>query len=109
MYITLISPISSLASEGISIPSSLARGKRVSVRSVACQLLSVRLRVYGLLFHLEVTLEMVNTMLDTFADEVASVQVYIDPNTIRHDLAARTARLNALARVFMQSFCGLLA
>jgi hypothetical protein len=58
---------------------------------------------------LEVTPEMVNTMLDTFADEVASVQAYIDPGAIRHDLGARAARLNTLAREFMRGFCGLLA
>jgi GMP synthase-like glutamine amidotransferase len=65
-------------------------------------------RVYGLLFHLEVTPEMVNTMLETFADEVASAQAYIDPGVIRHDLAARAGRLNVLAREFMRGFCGLL-
>ena len=62
-------------------------------------------RVYALLFHLEVTAAMVKTMLDTFADEVAGVRAYIDPAAIEHDLAARTARLNDLAREFMRGFC----
>ncbi len=64
-------------------------------------------RVYGLLFHLEVTAEMVKTMLDTFADEVASVQTYIDPTAIEQDLVSRAARLNTLARGFMQRLCDL--
>jgi GMP synthase-like glutamine amidotransferase len=65
-------------------------------------------RVYGLLFHLEVTAAMAKTMLDTFADEVAGVSAYIDPATIEQDLAARAARLNELARDFMRGFCELL-
>jgi GMP synthase-like glutamine amidotransferase len=65
-------------------------------------------RVYGLLFHLEVTDTMVKTMLDTFVDEVASVRGYIDPAAIEQDLAARAARLNVLARDFMLGFCNLL-
>jgi GMP synthase (glutamine-hydrolysing) len=65
-------------------------------------------RVHGLLFHLEVTADMAKTMLDTFADEVASVRGYIDPAAIERDLAARTARLNTLARDFMRRFCDLL-
>ena len=64
--------------------------------------------VYALLFHLEVTATMVKTMLDTFADEVASVRAYIDPTTIERDLATRATRLNDLARDFMRGFCGLL-
>jgi hypothetical protein len=46
-------------------------------------------------------------MLNTFADEVASVRAYIDPATIESDLATRAARLNDLARDFMQGFCEL--
>jgi GMP synthase (glutamine-hydrolysing) len=64
-------------------------------------------RVYALLFHLEVTATMAKTMLETFADEVAGVHTYIDPVTIERDLAARTTRLNGLAREFMQRFCEL--
>jgi hypothetical protein len=48
---------------------------------------------------------MAKTMLDTFADEVASVRAYIDPAAIEHDLAFRAARLNNLARDFMRGFC----
>jgi GMP synthase (glutamine-hydrolysing) len=62
-------------------------------------------RVYALLFHLEVTAAMAKTMLDTFADEVASVRAYIDPAAIEYDLAFRAARLNNLARDFMRGFC----
>ena len=62
-------------------------------------------RVYALLFHLEVTAAMAKTMLDTFADEIASVRAYIDPTTIERDLATRAAQLNALARDFMRGFC----
>jgi GMP synthase (glutamine-hydrolysing) len=65
-------------------------------------------RVYSLLFHLEVTSEMVKTMLDTFADEVAGVKAYIDPAAIEQHLPARAARLNDLARDFMRGFCELL-
>jgi GMP synthase (glutamine-hydrolysing) len=64
--------------------------------------------VYGLLFHLEVTAEMVKTMLETFADEVAGVRAYIDPAAIEHDLVARARQLNVLARDFMRRFCHLL-
>ena len=65
-------------------------------------------RVYALLFHLEVTAAMAKTMLDTFADEIASVRAYIDPAMIERDLATRAAQLNALARDFMRGFCQLL-
>jgi len=85
--------------------------KAVSLASSALyphQAFRVGQHVYGLLFHLEVTDTMVKTMLDTFADEVARVRDYIDPAAIEHDLAARTVRLNTLARDFMQRFCKLL-
>jgi GMP synthase (glutamine-hydrolysing) len=65
-------------------------------------------QVYGLLFHLEVTAEMVRTMLRTFADEVAGASAYINSAAIEENLAERTARLNVLARNFMLGFCHLL-
>lgn len=65
-------------------------------------------RVYGLLFHLEVTADMIQTMLTAFADEVASVRSYIDPAAIEQNLTARATRLNTLARDFMQRFSDLL-
>jgi hypothetical protein len=51
---------------------------------------------------------MAKTMLDTFADEIVSVRAYIDLAAIERDLATRAARLNALAKDFMQRFCDLL-
>jgi len=43
-------------------------------------------RVYGLLFHLELTPEIIRTWLATFREELASVRGYIDPERILADL-----------------------
>lgn len=65
-------------------------------------------RVYALLFHLEVTAEMIQTWLKTFADELAGVRSYINPTTIERNLTTRAERANMLAREFMRRFCDLL-
>lgn len=65
-------------------------------------------RVYALLFHLEVTAEMIQTWLNAFADELATVRSYIDPTTLEKNLTARAERANTLAREFMKRFCDLL-
>ena len=65
-------------------------------------------RVYGVLFHLEVTAEMIQTWLQAFADELTSVRSYIDPTVIEKDLIEHATRLNSLAREFMGKFCELL-
>jgi GMP synthase-like glutamine amidotransferase len=43
-------------------------------------------RVYGLLFHLELTPEIIHSWLDTFRDELAGVHGYIDPERIVADM-----------------------
>src|SRR5581483_11740774 len=65
-------------------------------------------RVYALLFHLEVTAEMIQTWLRAFTDELAGAQSYINPAAIEKNLTARAERANALARDFMRRFCDLL-
>ena len=65
-------------------------------------------RVYALLFHLEVTAEMIQTWMKAFAGELATVRSYIDPTAIEQNLTDRATRMNALAREFMGRFCKLL-
>jgi GMP synthase-like glutamine amidotransferase len=43
-------------------------------------------RVYGCLFHLEVTPEMIRTWMATFREELAGVRAYIDPERILADI-----------------------
>jgi GMP synthase-like glutamine amidotransferase len=43
-------------------------------------------RVYGLLFHLELTPEIIRSWLDTFRDEFLSVRGYIEPERIVADI-----------------------
>ena len=65
-------------------------------------------RIYSVLFHLEVTAEMIQTWLQTFAHELTNVRSHIDPTVIEKDLTERATRLNSLAQKFMRKFCGLL-
>jgi GMP synthase-like glutamine amidotransferase len=64
-------------------------------------------RVYAILFHLEVTAEMIQTWMKAFAAELATVRLYIDPAAIEQNLADRATRMNAFAREFMRRFCQL--
>lgn len=65
-------------------------------------------RVYAVLFHLEVTAEMIQTWLQAFAAELATVQSYIDQAAIEENLTTRATRMNVLAREFIARFCQLL-
>lgn len=65
-------------------------------------------RVYGLLFHLEVTAPMVRTMADTFRDEVAALGDPSRMSAILADLDSRASTLNALARRLFSGFLSLL-
>lgn len=65
-------------------------------------------RVYGLLFHLEVTAPMVRAMTDAFRGELAGLGDPARPAAILADLGSRTRALNRLGRQLFQSFLGLL-
>jgi GMP synthase (glutamine-hydrolysing) len=65
-------------------------------------------RVYGLLFHLEVTAPMVRVMTDTFKDEVVALGDPSRENAILSNLDYRTPALNALARRLFSAFLSLL-
>ena len=65
-------------------------------------------RVYGLLFHLEVTAPMVRVMTDTFKDEVVALGDPSRTSAILADLDRRTPALNALARRLFAAFVSLL-
>ncbi len=64
--------------------------------------------VYAVLFHLEVTAEMIQTWLQAFAGELSTVRSYIDPAAIEQDITTRAKRMNTLAREFMSRFCEML-
>ena len=65
-------------------------------------------RVYGLLFHLEVTAPMVRVMTDTFKDEVVALGDPSRTSAILADLDRRTPALNALAHRLFAAFVSLL-
>lgn len=65
-------------------------------------------RVYGLLFHLEVTARMVRAMTDTFREEIAPLGDPSRVDAILADLDHRTAPLNAHARRLFESFLSLI-
>jgi len=72
------------------------------------QVFRVGRRVYGLLFHLEVTAPMVRVMTDTFKDEVVALADPSRTSAILADLDRRTPALNALARRLFDAFLALL-
>ncbi len=74
----------------------------------AHQAFRVGRRVYGLLFHLEVTAPMVRTMADTFRDEVAALGDPSRISAILTDLDSRASTLNGLARGLFSGFLSLL-
>lgn len=61
-------------------------------------------RVYGLLFHLEVTASMVRAMAEAFREELAGLGDPSRLNGILADLDRRTKTLNALARGLFDAF-----
>jgi len=72
------------------------------------QALCLGQHVYALLFHIEVTDEMIQTWMKAFASELSTVRSYIDPMAIEQNLIERATRMNAFAREFMERFCNLL-
>ena len=66
-------------------------------------------RVYGLLFHLEVTAPMVLTMTDAFSEEIAALGDPSRASAILADLDRRAAALNALARQLFERFLTLIS
>lgn len=65
-------------------------------------------RVYGLLFHLEVTPPMVRAMAEAFRDELAGLGDPSRENAILADLDRRTAALNERARRLFEAFLALI-
>jgi GMP synthase (glutamine-hydrolysing) len=65
-------------------------------------------RVYGLLFHLEVTARMVRGMTEAFREEVVGLGYPSRLNAILVDLDRRTSTLNARARRLFETFVTLI-
>jgi GMP synthase-like glutamine amidotransferase len=70
-----------------------------------CQAFSVGRNVYGLLFHLEVTGQMVKEWVGTFKEELDSVKGSIRPEAILERLPQRIDELNRHARRLFARFC----
>ena len=70
-----------------------------------CQAFSIGQNVYGLLFHLEVTGQMVKEWVGTFKEELDSVKEYIRPEAIFERLPQRIDELNRHARRLFARFC----
>jgi len=71
----------------------------------SCQAFSIGQNVYGLLFHLEVTGQMVKKWMGTFKEELDSVKEYIRPEAIFERLPQRIDELNRHARRLFARFC----
>jgi len=71
----------------------------------SCQAFSIGQNVYGLLFHLEVTGQMVKEWMGTFKEELDSVKEYIRPEAIFERLPQRIDELNRQARTVFARFC----
>ena len=70
-----------------------------------CEAFSIGRNVYGLLFHLEVTGQMVREWVATFKEELDGVKEYIRPEAIIEQLPQRINALNERARTFFARFC----
>lgn len=70
-----------------------------------CQAFAIGKNVYGLLFHLEVTDQMVREWIATFRGELEGVKEYIRPDAILEDLPGRIDVLNQRARTLFSRFC----
>jgi GMP synthase-like glutamine amidotransferase len=70
-----------------------------------CQAFSIGRNVYGLLFHLEVTGQMVREWVATFKEELDGVKEYIRPEAIIEQLPQRIKTLNGRARTLFARFC----
>ena len=71
-----------------------------------CQAFSIGQNVYGLLFHLEVTGQMVKEWVGTFKEELDGVKGSIRPEAILERLPQRIDELNRHARRLFARFCG---
>ena len=71
----------------------------------SCQAFSIGQNVYGLLFHLEVTAQMVKEWVGTFKEELDGVKEYIRPEAILERLPQRIDELNRHARRLFARFC----
>jgi GMP synthase (glutamine-hydrolysing) len=71
----------------------------------SCQAFSIGQNVYGLLFHLEVTGQMVKEWMGTFKEELDSVKGSIRPEAIFERLPQRIDELNRQARRLFARFC----
>jgi len=71
----------------------------------SCQAFSVGRNVHGLLFHLEVTGQMVKEWMGTFKEELDGVKEYIRPQAIVERLPERIDSLNRTARMVFARFC----
>ena len=71
----------------------------------SCQAFSIGQNVYGLLFHLEVTGQMVKEWVGTFKEELDGVKRYIRPEAILERLPQRIDELNRHARRLFARFC----
>ncbi len=70
-----------------------------------CQVFSIGRNVYGLLFHLEVTGQMVREWVAIFKEELEGVKEYIRPEAIIEQLPQRIMTLNRRARTLFARFC----
>ena len=70
-----------------------------------CQAFSIGQNVYGLLFHLEVTAQMVKEWVGTFKEELDGVKEHIRPEAIFERLPERIDELNRHARRLFARFC----
>ncbi len=71
----------------------------------SCQAFSIGRNVHGLLFHLEVTGQMVKEWVETFKEELDSVKEFIRPEAIFERLPQRIDELNRHARRLFARFC----
>jgi GMP synthase-like glutamine amidotransferase len=71
----------------------------------SCQAFSIGQNVYGLLFHLEVTGQMVKEWMGTFKEELDGVKGYIRAEAIFERLPQRIDELNRQARTVFARFC----
>jgi GMP synthase (glutamine-hydrolysing) len=71
----------------------------------SCQAFSIGQNVYGLLFHLEVTGQMVKEWMGMFKEDLDGVKEYIRPEAIFERLPQRIDELNRHARRLFARFC----
>ncbi|HLA82668.1 MAG TPA: hypothetical protein VJP78_13770, partial [Thermoleophilia bacterium] len=70
-----------------------------------CQAFSIGQNVYGLLFHLEVTAQMVKEWVETFKEELDGMKEFIRPEAIFERFPERIDELNRHARRLFARFC----